>query len=322
MKSKIVIVSLLIALHSFIASGEQLIVPICIKQSKEYSLVSNFLETYVNLLKEGRTVAISDTIQRAKDNGLKYTCGNDAVMRLLTGKEEFNISLNDMIYNVEWRDKGTPIVGLSFPANIALLTFSNKIDLEKKMQNALENLPQFAAANSIPTCSVSNLTKISLSDYYISDGGYYITPRLKNQIVYCPSSSNDSVCEMLMDSTKYKVETISNIVLSGYSPADLDFRIRLDHYGYKSTEIKVPFSQLFHMLSAEGSVPYWGTNKYDGSVVEGIYVWINRYRGYAHLMNISIPISAVTSPSIAEGNMHCYIRLDNLKTLFEEYQDL
>lgn len=190
------------------------------------------------------------------------------------------------------------------------------------MRDSLQNISQFAHSDSPPMRKISELTKISLSDYYLNDNGYYITPRLKNQIVYRPSFMNDSVCEMLIDSIRYKVETISNIVLSGYCPAPINFKIKLNHYGYKSTEITVPFNQFFNLLAEEGSMPYWGTCKYDGTIVEGVYVWVNSYGGFAHVMNLRMPVSAITIPSEAEVKMNCYVRLDNLKTLFEEYQDL
>lgn len=315
-----IIFVLLTVLPMFAIGGEQSIVPYDVCDTPEYRLAAEFLNHYNALLHTTSTEAVADSLRRTKSDGFRYIIGNDAALKNLKGGEDFTLKFSEGQYTAKWSEKGETKIACGFPANIGLLTFSNKITLEQKMLTKLEADSRWEAI--LPKCLKNELRKIGYSDLYVSDQGFYITPRLKHQIVYQPSASGSDTCTMLLDNEKYPLETLANTMLSGYSPYEHEVTVRLNRYGYTESVISLPFTSLFNILESEGCTPYWGVDQYDGDMVDGVYLWINPYGGYAHLLSIHLPIAFNRQSSEIEAKMHCYIRLDNIKSLFEEYPEL
>lgn len=299
--------------------GGQSVVPGSLKGNKEFSFAVEFIERYHKLLLSRKGTENSvDSIRIAKDRGLKYSIGNDSEMVLLKGEEDFSLTLNDGIYSARWCRIGKPLVAIDFPSRMELLTFSNKIELENRMVEMLESSIGKDEKRLPTRVEISKLSKIDYSPFYVRDLGYYITPKLSHREIYLPSNSDPHTCEMLSDSSNYPLESLSNVLLSGYSHFPVLIKLKLDRYGYQATSITLSIDELFSVLSEEGSIPFWGVDKYDGSNVHGLYVWLNRSGGFAHVLDMDIPIASLSSSSEVKANMHCYVRLDNLKSLFEE----
>ena len=294
--------------------------PDVFKEKGEFKLASEFIEHYHDLLKLANSEAVADTLRLTKERGLKYIIGNDSRLASLDSSEDFSISLTNGVYNAQWSRHGEPVLACTFPARMELLTFSNKIELEDMMLDALTNSFESGSQLSRPTAATSLLTKVDYSPFYVRDLGYYITPRLSHQVIYQPVDSITDMCELLIESPIYVLECLSNMMLTGYSTHPITCNVKVDRYGYKSTTVALKLDELYQALSAEGSVPYWGVEKNDGTDVKGLYVWLNQSGGFAHVLSVNIPIASLSSPSELKASMHCYIRLDNLKSLFEEYQ--
>lgn len=324
MKIKYVSILLLIILSPYLVCGKESVVPTDISSNPDFRLVSNFLIKYYELLHRNQTLETSDSLRRIKEDGFKYIIGNDIKLRNLSGKENFSIIFSNNEYDVTWSNEEKPVVNCVIPANIGLLTFANKIELEDSMIESLQNAAtrsQYSASR--PVESLDNLTKVTLSDYYVKDRGFYLTPRLRNQLVYS-SISNGSAknCSLLIDNDRYRLESIANVLLSGYTPFPLDVQVSVKQYGSKMQTINLPFPSLYEILSENNSTPYWGVETFDGVTVSGVYIWTNRYGGYNHLLSLSIPVSILSKPSTMTATLYCYIRTDNLKSLFEEYHNL
>lgn len=298
--------------------GERGIVPSEVSKMPEYALAASFLQGYANLLDSPQTTEVSDRIRRTKEDGFKYIMGTDNGFRQLSGREEFSISFSNGGYSASWSDCGKTKVEVSFPANIGLMTFSNKVDLEKRMIEKLSAVAESTPSQMQLIVLRESLSEISYSDYLLKDNGFYLIPRLKNQLVYKSIESSDS-CALLIDNNRYAPESIANVLLSGYSPQPLMVNVRIRQYGYKSQELEIPFSALYSLLSENGSTPYWGIESFDGKEAKGLYVWQNTYGGYNHMLTLTIPTTIITEPTTINATLHCYIRTDNLKSLFEDY---
>ncbi|MDE7350534.1 MAG: hypothetical protein K2N25_05660 [Muribaculaceae bacterium] len=315
------IVSTIIAVFSIYPIwGRQSIVPEGLQEDKEFAFASGFLEHYRNLLLDAGSETAADTIRLVKEQGFRYLKGNDAALRSLNGDEEFSIDLNDGVYRTEWRRDGKPVVVCSFPSRVDLLTFSNKIQLEDRMIGLLNGKAGVSKNNKTPVVSTSRLKKVEFSPFYVRDLGYYITPRLSHQVVYQPIDGSEDNCELVVDHTAYPLECVSNYMLTGFSPNSIDLNLDVSRYGYDKANLSITLDELYDKLSAEGSVPYWGVDEYDGKTVKGLYVWLNKPGGFAHVLSVDIPIADLSSAIEAKAKMHCYLRLDNLKNLFVEFK--
>ncbi|MDE6561814.1 MAG: hypothetical protein K2K75_10570 [Muribaculaceae bacterium] len=300
--------------------GRPSVVPDYIRDSEDFELAYKFLDHYHELLKHSGIESVGDSLRQTRERGLKYRVGNDSRFKSLTGEEEFSLSLTDGLYSAQWRRDGNLLVECSFPSRIDLLTFSNKVELEDVMLSKLKAQDIENAVEAVPQEDMSKLRRIEYSPFYVRDLGYYITPRMSHQVVYQPLDSISNICELLVNSPKYPLECISNYMLTGYSPEPIAINLKMDRYGYQTESVTIDFGKLFRILSSEGSVPYWGVEEYDGDIVKGLYVWLNRFGGFAHIITIDIPVNTISALSKANARMHSYVRLDNLKSLFEEFQ--
>ena len=311
---------LLTVFSMFSMWGGQSIVPSPLKEHKDFSIASKFIEHYYALLKQARTEAVEDTLRQIRENGVKYTVGNETKWASMKGDEEFNLRLTDGLYSACWSRGGKEIVAFSFPARIDLLTMSNKIRLEEMMLARLRNPVRSEQSNKKPTVQTSCLREVPFSTFHVYDAGFFITPRLTHQVIYQPLDSISSLSELLTDSSVYSLECISNILLTGYSAYPITVKVNFDQYGGQSSSVNLGFTELYEILSSEGSVPYWGVDNCDGRDVKGLYVWLNNAGGFAHVLSLELPMTAMSAPSEAKAKIYCYIRLDNLKSLFEEYK--
>lgn len=316
------ILSIAIVLSMPYAWGEHTIVPKDFAVVPEFNIASKFLNNYVSFLDKQQTEEVNDILRRTKEDGFRFIRGNDASLKSLTGSEDFSISFENGIYSAQWTTNGRDIVSCTFPANYGLLTFSNKIDLENQLIKELVRLSSDSLQIDIPVRETSTLTPISFSDFYVEDKGYYITPRLKHQLVFAKLQSNPDSCVLLNDSTHYQLESIANMMLSGYSSNQHQLKVKVNQYGYKAEEVTTTLPALFAYLSQNGTTPYWGVETFDGQIIKGLWVWINRQGGYAHMLTVTVPTKVLSEDSQIEAKLHCYLRLDNLKSLFEEYPNL
>lgn len=316
------ILSIAIVLSMPCAWGEHTIVPKDFAESPEFNIASKFLNKYVSFLDTQQTEEVSDILRRTKEDGFRFIKGNDASLKSLTGSEDFSISFENGVYSAHWAKNGRDIVSCTFPANYGLLTFSNKIDLENQLIQELVQLSRDSLQIEMLVREKSTLTPISFSDFYVEDKGFYITPRLKHQLVFSKSQSNPDSCILLNDSTHYQLESIANMMLSGYSTNSHSLNVKVNQYGYKSQTVPTDLSTLYSLLSQNGSIPYWGVETFDGQTVKGLWVWINRQGGFAHMLTVSLPTKSLSEDTQIAAKLHCYLRLDNLKSLFEEYPNL
>ena len=318
MKLRFSIAALLTFFSLRLACGEQWLLQNESLSNNDFRYALSFLERYRKLLDSSPREGVADTIRKVKEDGLQYKVGKDKDFQNLTGTEDFSISLNEGIYNAEWSKDNKIKVACTFPANIGLLTFSNKIELENNLISRLSDLQDQAIFISRPNRLITNLRPVTFSDFLIEEKGFYITPLLRHHLIFSPIDKER--CELLVDTAMYQLESLSNMMLSGYSVNPTTVNLKMDQYGYKSHDLNVDFAMLFKILSEEGSIPYWGIDIYDGKIVKGLYVWLNQAGGFAHMLSVSVPIDVLTQPEVIDAKLHCYLRLDNLKNLFEEYR--
>lgn len=316
---KFFLTSIIMFVLTPLAWGQYGIVPSQVENTSKLHVASSFLNQYATLVNATQTEDVRDKLRRTKENGFRYLNGNDDTLRTLTGTEDFAIDFDNGIYTARWSVDGYNKVTCTFPANISLLTFLNKIELENQLIDRLEKNRLTTHDIKLPTREISTLSPVAYSDFYLEDKGFYIIPRLKHQVIYEPEGKGLTTARLLTDTGHYTMESLANMMLMGYSSDPRRVNVKVSKYGYGSHTVDIAFSSLFKLLADEGSTPYWGVETYDGSIVNGLWVWINTEGGYTHMLSVTTP---VTPGAPMEAKLHCYLRLDNLKSLFEEYPEL
>lgn len=303
------------------ATGMAAIIPNEIAESQEMKLASGFLEQYKSLTDKRNREDVAERLRRAKEDGFKYSKGSDAAFSTLTGSENFNISFFDGQYTASWSAGDRKVVECTFPATITLLTFHNKNELDGEMIAKLREAATQDETLTPPTPELTKLEPVPNSNFYVLDRGFYISPKLKNRLFFAVHPKIKTIGTPVFDTNRYTYETLSNMMLTGCTPKPQTVHVKVDT-GYNSETVDVPLSALFQTLEAEGSKPYWAIDKVDGKRVNGVYVWHNEPGGYVHILSVEMPIDAASRKSEWNARMHAYVRLDNVKSLFEEFPDL
>ena len=319
---RVILLAIIVSFLTPLAWGKNVIVPSEFENTQGLRLASEFLNEYATLLNSNPTEETNDKLRRVKEDGFSYIIGNDEIMRGLTGTEDFSISFENGKYQALWSVNGKCKVSCSFPANIGLLTFLNKIELETQLINRLKEKASTIEEITLPIRETANLKPITFSDYYLEDKGFYITPRLKHQLVFEQEKKGSQICRLLTDTVHYQMESLANMMLTGFSKFTHPVKVKVSKYGYGSQIVDMPYSSLYKFLADEGSIPYWGVDTFDGKMVKGLWVWINKEGGYAHMLSVTMPVSVGSTSTPINAKLHCYLRLDNLKSLFEEYPEL
>ncbi|MBD5355897.1 MAG: hypothetical protein HDR88_02690 [Bacteroides sp.] len=322
MKSRIIILTLMLGILSVVSvQGGRRIVPETLLSDRQFGMAANFLQHYFNLLSQPLTEENEDIIRRIKDDGFTYSKGNDIKMRDLTEDADFFIDFDNGAYSACWEKEGSPIVVCEFPAKIGLMRLENKKELENHIIEMFRTASANPTSTSRPTTSIESVTAMPFSDFYVKDIGSFITPDLTHKIVYLPSEVNNRECELVCDPGKYPLESLSNMLLTGYSEKNVPIDLTIRQYGYNSTPIVTSLAKLYDIFSEEGCIPYWGVKEHAGDKVKGIYVWKNDMGGYCHLVSLEVPLSALSTEGKLKATLHSYLRLDNLKSLFADFSE-
>ncbi len=303
-------------------SAGKSIVPDFMLEDRQFGMAANFLQRYSEIVSLPESEENADRIRRVKEDGFKYSKGNDHTLSALPENADFSIDFNKGVYSASWTVDGKTLVECSFPAKVGLMKIENKKGLELMMIDTFRNHTSSVANCSIPTATAKDVSKIQFSDFFVKNGDSFLTSDLSNKTLFFPLNEADDVYTLVYDPGKYPLETLSNILITGYSKGDIDLDLKIKQYGYDSTDVATNLASLYNIFTQEGCVPYWGVKETTADTIKGLYLWKNNMGGYCHVVSLEVPISALSSKSKAKASLNCYVRLDNLKSIFADHPEL
>lgn len=299
------------------ADETQALIPEEVYASPEYRLAAEFMRRYTKLAIGPKSYETDSLLKKAYEDGMRFETGKPSDLAHIPMSASFGIKFDGLSYSLSWSDNDHIIANVTFPANIQLMSFKDKYSLDNDLVDRLRN-SNSKEEIKVPAVKTSDMIEIPYSECKIFDRGFFITPSLRHQISYVVTNGASKSDSLLLDFKRYPLETVGNIMLTGCSPVPLKVNIVLN--GKKRKEhLQTEFTSLFNEMTEEGCFPYWGIDKFDGENIEGVYVWINKYGGYAHVLTINTTLEELgKGNSSLNAKMTGHIRLDNLKSLIEE----
>lgn len=313
---------LMFALAAILQSSGKGIVPDSMLEDRQFGMAASFLKRYSQLLSTPDSEEKSDRIRRVKEDGFKYSKGNDHSFMAIPVDADFSIAFDKGVYTAIWSSEGKTLVECNFPAKVGLMKIENKKGLELLMIEKFKDQTSSADDMPIPTATIKEVSKLPFSEFYIKNNDTFITSNLSNQTIFLPSQEAFDKFVMVYDPGKFPVETLSNMMMTGYSKENFEIDLNIKQYGYGATEVPTTLSSLYNIFLEEGCDPFWGIKETTGNIVKGLYLWKNDMGGYCHVVSMEVPLDALSSKCRAKATLHCYVRLDNLKSLFADYPDL
>lgn len=310
MRSRHILLLLLVTAQSAMAD----VIPDAIIEQPTYHAATQALLRWVG---QGNFNAIRDSLSRlTAEKGLKLLQGN---FGSVSQDADFSISFNDARYQASWSKNGSTLCRCTFPADVELLRGKNRIALEQELYDRFSSVDLTSVGNGKMTVRKGEgLKPIPLSPYMVDDKGFYISPKLKHQVFYAPVAEESDCYKLLHDKSRYTLETISNVMLTGESPEKLLLNLTMSMYHGNQT-VRIPLKALFRILSQEYSKPYFGIEEYDGKFVEASCIWVNEAEGFNHILWVRFPIAALSDSNVEiEARMYPYVPTHNVKSLFDE----
>lgn len=255
---------------------------------------------------------------RLKDgSNIELTRGKISDFRKIDISTPFNIFNKDSKeLTIEWTPENNSSVVLTIPMSYETIHSGTRGEIEESFISKLKKHHSSGKNATDFDFDISKLEPYGESDY-ILPGPVYLNKNISRNIYL--SSANPPI--IIWDVNK-PLESISNLFT--YSPnagsIDAELTILKHEYGEKEL-IKTNIENLLAVAEAEGCIPYWGVESFEGSKLIGSLFLYNQQLGYDHVVKVEcIPEEIIEGKGKITATVFLYIPTNNVKTLDEPYR--
>lgn len=243
----------------------------------------------------------------------KVDCqGNVSLLGKITENTPFTLDfLERRRYKISWTI-GKQTLSLTIPADCQLLLGADAIELEEIFKRDVCRIPA-----KLPDYSQKKWTDTSVSadgGWMIANSGSYLSDEIRSDIYLQKKKGSYQV---VTDPNKV-IQSVKNILLTGASAKPLPMHLKIDQYGYKSSEIDITLQQFLEYCRKEECVLYVGIKKSGKDLVTATLFAVNNSLAYNHVLSVSFPLdilSGNTNQAI-QAVLYAYIPLQNVTEKF------
>lgn len=273
----------------------------------------DFIERYA--LEVEADIPGADKAEKESRRNVKFLEGNANLLSSLTSETPVFINEHERrSFSVEWEVNGNK-VSMIIPANYQTLIGANAVELEEILRRDVARLPRRLVSNELPEewkdCKLSVSGDLAVANY-----GNYLSDNIRSEI-YLEHKEKMNV--IVVDSSK-PVQSVKNILLTGYFNKPIELDLKLDMYGYKKSNLIISLQQIIEYFRNEGCKLYIGIKSYNGNTVEATLFAVNMSMAYNHTMSVSFPLSLIKEgKGIVKGTLYAYTPLQNITDKFFNY---
>lgn len=219
-------------------------------------------------------------------------------------------------YEVIWKDNDQNIVEFTFPARYDLIKGMDKIELESEFFTDLENLGTIRYKRKIIEPDWKRLERVTDSIFiFKKDKNFY---NFTSNIFY---HNQKTIYKPVIDQN-YLIESLTNYIQLSLFDSSITVNTKVNGYGNKINNIKVGFSKMLDFFSKEHKL-FIGFEEMKNDSIPVTILFVNYYFNYLHLLTVSVPKQFLFDDSNFEfnGDFYPYIRLDNIKDIFSDYNE-
>ena len=273
--------------------------------------IMSFLERYFLQLDYPKPDRPRDRMIR--EDRFSFETGSFATVSTIRSDDAFSFSYEQNRYVSTWMRDGEILLSVSFPAEHELISGENKLEAENNVEADILN------ARTIMTDPVNEslLSATIQKDYYIRQGGTYLSKSLTSDLYYqrCDSSF------LLLQDASHPLETAANMMLSLESQATCQLKIKQVMYGYRKKYYEVPLRNWIAYCKNNGCKLYYGVETFNPDGIKASVIAVNEAEGYNHVLNVQIPLSVIdTATGIIDAQLETFIPMHNVRNLFAKYQ--
>ena len=220
-------------------------------------------------------------------------------------------------YAVTWTLDGAPFT-LSFPTDGQLMMGSNAIELENIVARDVPRMPLIVDWGEAlaPWAHAREERTDSLRQKHY---GTYLS-RLIGSRIFLRQDDRQWVPDVRAANP---VRSVSTLMLTGASEANIPIDLTIDRYGYRHQQLQATLQQLLAYFRAENSRVFVGIKSRTATEVRGTLFVLNEQMGFNHVLPFTFPLSLLDGDLSASVvmRMYAYIPLQNVTEKFFEYKD-
>ncbi len=230
----------------------------------------------------------------------------------------FTISVvNNRKYCLEWRRGDQIDYFIEFPLDYSLLAGRDMIENESILAAELESLNDSISFREQLPPNRDELISMMMRGYYVKPGKTYLIDNLTTN-AYFGKAAQDTVFSLIR-SNSHPLETLSNIIVTGAVPNDINVDLKINAYN-ELPRVSKHLSALVDYFVEEGCTPYFGVGNIDDDMVAQCYVMLdNPFEGYCHLLQLTFDTQAedVASGTL-KGRLTPFIPMAKVANLYDD----
>ena len=280
-----------------------------IVESYNSPAILNFIERYaleLDLRLDGRA-----PIDRLNLDKVLCSSGNIAMLGEINSDTPFTVQEKERRgYIFEWNVKGKKL-SLIIPADYQMLIGVNAIELEDIFENEVKRTIPKSTDDIINELKNADVSKAG--NLFVAHSDKYLSEMIRSDIYLTEKNGKR---EPLIDA-KNPLQSIRNIILTGFFYKDIPMSMTLNRYGYKSSKSDVTLQQFITFCINEGCKLYFGVKERTEYSIKGTLFALNKENAYNHMLSIDFPISILKEGTESvKGTAYVYIPLQNITEKF------
>ena len=277
---------------------------------KDYNmqLLLDFIERYA-LAQDVMNEA--DKLEATNKEHISFLEGDAS---LLNRSPELPITIHEKErrgYVVEWSN-GKDKVCMQIPADYQLIIGADAIELENIFERDIQRIEPSLLPDTLPRAWKNS--RISSADTLImASNGSYLTDMIRSDLhLYTLSGS----MRILVDTLK-PLQSLSNILLTGYFEQLIPLKLTIDKYGYTKSYLETTLQQFISYCQQEHCKFYLGKKMYTNEMLTATLFAVNHKYAYNHMLSIQFPLSILYGKGgTLKGTLYVYTPLQNVTEKF------
>jgi len=223
----------------------------------------------------------------------------------------FALNRQDLVYTALWEFGSKEVFAIVFPASRELIFGTDKKEADALLGDLLAN-ENCEPAYTEKLANVTEIEAISGSELYKYRGTMFMIPEINADTYYLPINNKLSIA---FDS-RYPVESLANIFLSGNIDSNLSLHLTHRMYGRFTSEFTVLIKKFLCIFDRDFSI-YCLLHSKTSDKVQLSVILCNKYFNYFHLLRIKTTEDQIFSEKgILTADFYTNIPKHNIQSLF------
>lgn len=239
--------------------------------------------------------------------------GSLADFKSLSPQSDFSIStINSKYLTIEW-PLNNRYVSVTLPNNYDTSSSGTRSEIENDF---IAELKSFKGSR-IPFEPIDTLRLEPYGEDKLIYAGDSYQNRFITRNIYL---GIENICPVY--DIQSPVESIANLFIFPSEISDsikVDLTILKHEYGEKEYFV-IPLSQLLAACEGNGCIAFWGMEKYEEGILEGVLFLYNKYRGYDHVIKVECnPEVVLNKRGHIKARASLFIPTNNVQNLYSPY---